>query len=318
MDDADRFRLLGTYRTHRFRIGQRVCCQVRGEVIITGMTDAPIPWPIGRLRQGRALVVYKGLAKAIRRESNQAVCHSWGVTPQTVSKWRKILSVPRATPGTSRLHRTYAASDPVIIEGRRKAHAKARDPERCHKIAEAKRGKPRPPHVREAMLKASLGRRHSEESRRKMSVAHCRRGTLVPGTIPWTAEEDALVRTLPAEEVARRTGRSLSGVYARRRRLRVPDGRRTDRRQRLRSLQEQLRGALQLCVKPPGLRRNRVLMQDSATKPTAVLLFWGRYNGGRPQSPQQGHRGSTVLSLWRSPCYPRSSAGRKPLLPPRR
>jgi hypothetical protein len=179
-----------------------------------------------KVRQGRALVVYKGLAKAIRRESNQAVCYLWGITPQTVSKWRKILSVPRATPGTSRLHRTYATSDPAIIAGRRKAHAKARDPERCRKIAEARRGKPRPPHVREAMRDAWLGRRHSKESRRKMSEAHRRRGTLVPGTIPWTWKEDALLWTLPAEVVAKRTGRSLSGVYARRRRLGVPDGRR--------------------------------------------------------------------------------------------
>jgi hypothetical protein len=110
--------------------------------------------------------------------------------------------------------------------GSQHGHAKARDLQRRRKIAEARRGKPRPPHVREAMLKASIGRRPSEESRRKMSEAHRRRGTLVPGTIPWTRKEDALVRTLPAEEVAKKTGRSLSGVYARRRRLRVPDGRR--------------------------------------------------------------------------------------------
>jgi hypothetical protein len=43
MDDADRFRLLGKYRTPRFRIGQRVRCLVRREMIVTGMTDAPIP-----------------------------------------------------------------------------------------------------------------------------------------------------------------------------------------------------------------------------------------------------------------------------------
>jgi hypothetical protein len=48
MDDADRFRLLGKYRTPRFRIGQRVRCLVRGEVIITGMTEAPIPWPLAK------------------------------------------------------------------------------------------------------------------------------------------------------------------------------------------------------------------------------------------------------------------------------
>jgi hypothetical protein len=39
------------------------------------MTDAPIPWPIGKRGRGRSLVVFKGLAKAIRRESNQAICH---------------------------------------------------------------------------------------------------------------------------------------------------------------------------------------------------------------------------------------------------
>jgi hypothetical protein len=37
----------------RFRIGQRVRCLVRGEVIITGMTDAPIPWPIAKGGRGR-------------------------------------------------------------------------------------------------------------------------------------------------------------------------------------------------------------------------------------------------------------------------
>jgi hypothetical protein len=61
-----------------------------------------------------------------------------------------------------------------------------------------------------------------------MSEAHKRRGTLVPGTIPWTAQEDNLGKTLPVEEAAKKTGRSLSGVYARRWRLGMPDGRRRD------------------------------------------------------------------------------------------
>jgi hypothetical protein len=88
------------------------------------------------------------------------------------------------------------------------------------------RGKPRPQHVLDAAHAARRGSHHTEEARRKISEASRRRGALVPGTIPWTAEEDELVRTLPAEEVARRTGRSLIAVYARRNRLRVPDGRR--------------------------------------------------------------------------------------------
>ena len=43
---------------------------------ICGLSDAPIPWPIGRRGRGRhSLIVYKGLAKAIRRESNQAIAY---------------------------------------------------------------------------------------------------------------------------------------------------------------------------------------------------------------------------------------------------
>jgi hypothetical protein len=86
MDDAERFRLLGTYRTPRFRVGQRVRCQVRGEVIITGMIEAPIPWPIAKSGRGRhSLVVYKGLARAVRREAEQAICHWWGVRVRRVA-----------------------------------------------------------------------------------------------------------------------------------------------------------------------------------------------------------------------------------------
>ncbi len=43
MEDAERYRLLGECRTPRFRVGKRVRCQVRGEMVIRGVTDAPIP-----------------------------------------------------------------------------------------------------------------------------------------------------------------------------------------------------------------------------------------------------------------------------------
>ena len=81
VDDADRFRLrFGPYRTPRFRYGKIVSCEVRGEVRIVGLSDAPIPWPIARKENGaRALVVFKDLAKTVRRESNLAVAHWWGV-----------------------------------------------------------------------------------------------------------------------------------------------------------------------------------------------------------------------------------------------
>jgi hypothetical protein len=226
MEDADRFLLLGKYRTPRFRIGRTVFCEVRGEMFITGMTDAPIPWPVGRRgRERPSLVVYKDLAKAVRRESELAICHWWGVRPTTVWKWRRALGVEVTTEGTSRLRSDYT-KEPWAVEAFAKAHSKVRDPERCRKIAESLRGKPKPPHVMEALHKGWLAKGHTEESRRKISEALRRRGALVPGTIVWTAEEDELVRTLPADEAARRTGRSLIAVYSRRSRLQVPDGRR--------------------------------------------------------------------------------------------
>jgi hypothetical protein len=71
---------------------------------VVRVSDARIPWPVGKRHPGSDLapVVYAGLAEAARRESNAAVRHWWGVTPQTVSKWRKRLGVGRYTDGTRR------------------------------------------------------------------------------------------------------------------------------------------------------------------------------------------------------------------------
>src|SRR5262245_29563768 len=112
MTDPDRFRLLGTYHTPRFHYGQRALCEVRGTVVINGISNAPIPWPVCSgigISSGRtSLVVYKDLAKAIRQESAQAVAHWWGVSVVTVSKWRRLLGVPQNNTGTLRLRREYA------------------------------------------------------------------------------------------------------------------------------------------------------------------------------------------------------------------
>jgi hypothetical protein len=204
-----------------------VFCRVQGRVEIVGMTDAPICWPIGQRGRAKALVVYKDLVRAVRRESELAVAHWWGITAQTVWKWRRALSVDPTTKGTSRLRHDYAL-EPPITAAREKAQAKATDSDRRAKIAAARRGKPRPAHVIEAMCRGRLGKPHSEEARRKMSAAQRARGTRPPKAgRPWTAEEDEAVRTLPAAEAAQRTGRSLSAVYSRRSDLQLPDGRRS-------------------------------------------------------------------------------------------
>jgi hypothetical protein len=75
MDDAGRFCLLGHYQTPRCRYGQAARCVLRGEVEVVGLHDAPIPWPVGKRGRHQALIAFKDLARAIRREPAQAVAH---------------------------------------------------------------------------------------------------------------------------------------------------------------------------------------------------------------------------------------------------
>src|SRR5262249_62196132 len=116
----------GRYTTPRFRYGQ-AAFEVRGEVTVVGLTAAPLPWPVGKRGRARSLGVYQGLARAARRESAQAVAHRWGVTPQTVTVWRKALGVAPTTQGTHRLRGAHALG-PGGAAGREKAHAQSPDP----------------------------------------------------------------------------------------------------------------------------------------------------------------------------------------------
>lgn len=176
MHDAGRFKLLyGPYRMPRCRLGGTLRCAVRGDVLVKGISDAPIPWPMTRLKRGRLLhVLCGGLIEAICCESEQAVAYHWGVSVSTVWKWRKALGVDATTEGTSRLRREWF-SEPWALEVRAKAHARTSDPERNAKIAAAKRGMPRPRHVIDAMVAGRTGKPHSEEARQKMREAHKRR-----------------------------------------------------------------------------------------------------------------------------------------------
>ena len=217
MHNRKRFQLhFGPYRTPTFRYGAKVQDEVRGEVSIVGLTAAPISWPVGKATRAKSLVVYKDLAKAVRRESAQAVAHWWGVSLQTVSKWRREIGAARMTEGELRLRQAYGQED-WFKQVQRNAWTKARDPVRRAKIAESRRGNPRPRHVMEALRQANVGRSHSEETRHKMSLAHKRRGTRPPKAgKSWSAKEDALLRTMPTHEVVERTGRTVYAVQIRR------------------------------------------------------------------------------------------------------
>lgn len=223
----DRFKLLfGPYVAPPFDYGDTVSCKLSGQVEIVGLTDALIPWPIGRRDRWKSIVLYGSLADAVRRESNQAVAHWWGVSLPTVSKWRRTLGVEPITEGTHWILREKAFT-PSGRDALRKMHAKARDPVRIAKISAANRGKKLSMELRRRLSEAHRGKQFSDEHRRKLSEVNKRRGARPPAAgVPWSAAEDALINLSPAE-VMRLTGRSIDAVYHRRRILGLtPAGRR--------------------------------------------------------------------------------------------
>lgn len=216
----DARKLLGTYRTPACKIGERVTCLARGDVDVIKLSAGRIQWPIA-VRPGiggRSLVLNWDLAEAVRRETNRAVCYWWGVTPQTVSKWRKALGV-KNTEATTRW-RTMFGKSAKMRKAITAMAAKARDPKRRAKIAAAKRGKPRPPGMMESLQQANIGRKHTKAARANMSASHKkreRRGRM--DLQPWTDAQNDLVRTLSPIQAATKTGRTLAAIYMQRHKL---------------------------------------------------------------------------------------------------
>ncbi|WP_020469151.1 hypothetical protein [Zavarzinella formosa] len=200
---TDRFKLLGSYSTPCVSSGTIITCEYRDtDLIVSGYSTGPIPWPVGHLSRGgpNTIIVFGSLVEAIRLESVQALSHWFGVGPGTVTKWRAAFGVGPVTPGTHAVLSTQ--------------------------ISKVKQGKPRPRHVIEAMARGRKSKGVSKETRRKMSETHKARDTRPPAAgKPWTPAEDELVRTLPIAEVMSQTGRSYQSVSGRRCELRLPDGR---------------------------------------------------------------------------------------------
>jgi hypothetical protein len=170
---ADPTRLLfGPCPTPAVRSGDVVFCDVRGEGIVYGLTDARIPWPVGRRGRARTYVVFAGLADAVRREAAAAVGHWWGA-----ADGHDVAQGPRRPAA----QRRDAAAPAGVVRG--SVHARGpgagarqrRHARRERQEAAAKRGKPRPPAVRAAIGRAQRGRTLSPETRAKMSAAHRRR-----------------------------------------------------------------------------------------------------------------------------------------------
>jgi hypothetical protein len=195
--DRDRVKLLfGPYQAPALRRGDTAFCLLREcDVVITSWSAGRIPWPRCRPADnyhggGAGLLLDEELARAVRHESEAAVCYWWGVDGGVVWRWRKALGVTRTScEGSRRLIRAAARAG-----------------------GEACRGRPR------------------RRRRRERGDPPLPRPAAGLPTEPWSAEEDDLVRTLRPKEAAARTGRSLSAVYSRRLELGLPDGRATNGR----------------------------------------------------------------------------------------
>lgn len=207
----------GSYRTPSFKYGQKVEDMSRGEVVIVGLSNAKIPWPIAIQVRSKSLAVYGGLAKAVRLEAASTVAYWWGVTVQTVTKWRRRMGIaPRSTPGDKLLCQEIA-KEPRFAEMQRAAWAKAQDPVRRAKIGAALRGRKRPRHVIDAVVASRKGVPVSAKTRAKMSASQKQSGIWPPAAgEPWTQREDRHCKTLPPAEVVQRTGRTLRAVWSRR------------------------------------------------------------------------------------------------------
>jgi hypothetical protein len=113
----------------------------------------------------------------------------------------------------------------LVRRGRAKGRATPWTEKWRRKLSAQFGGKPVAPHVAAAIRKAQRKRRvskHTPETRAKMRAAAAAR--LARGVVPngraWTRAEDELVKTLPTKVAARRTGRTVTAVYKRRRKLR--------------------------------------------------------------------------------------------------
>lgn len=119
----------GPYSMPAASIGDTLRCEVRGDMVVTGITAAPIPWLIGRPSVGRgrsSLIVRGDLSAALRLESRSAVCHWFGVSSTVAGRWRRALGVERVTPGTSALLADRPPPAPSEEEARERGRKGAR------------------------------------------------------------------------------------------------------------------------------------------------------------------------------------------------
>lgn len=195
--------LAGPYLAPACSRGDWIADVVDGLTEVGGWTSAPLPWP-RRKKTGRAsLILTDELARAVREESEEAICYWWGVGVVKVWQWRKALGVGRITPGTRDLLRERTGVPPAAAA---RGRAAAAQPEVRERMAATKRGRPAHPRTAEALLQYAKGPR------------------IEPPTEPtsgrrWSDRDDAFLRRwhgkITNQEIAARLGRTACSVESR-------------------------------------------------------------------------------------------------------
>jgi hypothetical protein len=108
----------GPYVTPPVIKGCRVVCGVQGVVQLVGLSSGAIPWPVGERDGERPLVVYRGLARALRWESAAAIAAAWGVPVATVKAWQAVkIKEPPQHVGNGSGKRLWTPDEDAVVLG---------------------------------------------------------------------------------------------------------------------------------------------------------------------------------------------------------
>ncbi len=187
MEDADRYRLIGSYSVPATRVGGTIYDRLKGKRVTVGSWHATEfgLWPCAG-RTGTVLIVDDSLLAAIETEASIAVAHHWRVCVHTAARWRKRAGVgsPTQVQGTQALYRGYAPEKVAAAETR-------------------------------VLMRAAIV---ATDAARRSGAA--RKGRTLPRPDGWTPEEDAICRAHPLAECCRRLpGRTRTAISIRRSRL---------------------------------------------------------------------------------------------------
>jgi hypothetical protein len=231
--DSNKVRLLfAPYHLRPVRIGERVWCQYRERLVqVHGMSDARTPWLLCRPIEGKGrpgILVEDELARAIRCESQLALMYWWGASESVAHAWRKALGVDRGdNPGSIRLQRMNAEAGADVLRD------VPLSPERVEQIRQSALASGRHPtggvgkgRAWTAEELALLGTMPDQElaqqlgrSAKSITVQRLRQGKATCEKRPWTPEEDEILRAYLPPVTARKTGRTLTALYQRRKAL---------------------------------------------------------------------------------------------------